>query len=68
MEKPDIKKMGLGVAEETVKMVITQVVRPYAAYYVTVSENKIDDIILPFMDQLEQALLEMADKIDGEVG
>lgn len=67
-DKPDVKKIGLNLGEDVVKTVISQVVRPYAEYYIEQSPNKIDDIILPFMEQLEKALLEIADKIDGEVG
>lgn len=66
--KPDIKKIGLNLGEDVVKTVIKEVVRPYAEHYIKESDNKIDDIVLPFLDQLEAALLEMADKIDGEEG
>lgn len=65
MEKPDLKVIGLGMAEEIVEGVIKKVVRPYAEYYIKESENKIDDIMLPFLDQLEAALLEVADQIDS---
>lgn len=68
MEKPDLKKAGLNIAEDAVKAAIKSVVRPYAEYYITQSENKIDDIILPFLDQLEAALQDVADEIDGEEG
>ena len=63
----DIKKAGLNIAEDTVKAVIKNIVRPYAEDYVLKSENKIDDILLPFLDQLEKALVDLTDKIDGEV-
>lgn len=66
MEKPDLKKLGLDLAESTLKMAVKDVVRPYAAYYIAQSENKIDDVLLPFLDQLEGALIEVIDKIDGE--
>lgn len=68
MEKPDLKKLGLDLAESTLQMAVKDVVRPYAEYYIAQSENKIDDILLPFLDQLEAALVEVIDKIDGEVG
>lgn len=64
----DIKKAGLSIAEDTVKAVIKDIVRPYAEEYIAKSENKIDDILLPFLGQLESALVEIADKIDGEKG
>lgn len=64
----DLKKAGLSIAEDTVKAVIKDIVRPYAAEYILKSENKVDDILLPFLDQLEAALVQLADKLDGEVG
>lgn len=68
MALPDIKKIGLNLGEDVIKTVIKEIVRPYAEEYIKNSANKIDDIILPFMDQIEKALLEISDKIDGEVG
>lgn len=68
MEKPDLKKAGLNIAEDAVKAAVKSVVRPYAEYYIAQSENKIDDILLPFLDQLEAAIIEVADEIDGEEG
>lgn len=67
-QKPDLKVVGLNIAEDAAKAVIKNIVRPYAEYYVAQSENKIDDIILPFIGQLEAALLDFADKIDGDKG
>lgn len=68
MEKPDLTKVGLDIAEDAAKSVILKLIRPYAEYYIQQSETKIDDILLPFIGQLEEALLGLADKIDGEVG
>ena len=68
MEKPDIKKIGLNIAEDLTKQVITELIKPYVKFYIEQSENKIDDILLPFLDDLEKALLDVADKIDGEEG
>lgn len=65
---PDIKQVGLGIAEDTVKAVIKNIVRPYGEYYIKKSENKVDDILLPFLDQIEEALIKFADKIDGQEG
>lgn len=66
--EPDIKKIALNIAEDSVKMIIKNLVRPYAEYYIMQSENKIDDILLPFIAQLEAALISVADEIDGEEG
>lgn len=68
MAELDLKKAGLNIAEDLVKNVVKDIVRPYAEKYISDSPNKIDDILLPFLDQLEAALLAAADKIDGEVG
>lgn len=65
---PDIKQIGLNLAEENLKVVIKDVVRPYAEHYIAQSQTKIDDILLPFLDKLEAELLNLADKIDGEIG
>lgn len=63
----DIKKVLLNLGEENAKVLIKDVIRPMAEEYILKSENKIDDIILPFLGQIEAALLGLADKIDGEV-
>ena len=68
MEKPDLKAAGLSIAEDAVKAVLKDVVRPYAEYYIMNSENKIDDVLMPFLDQLQDALVEVVDKMDGEEG
>lgn len=68
MAELDLKKAGLNIGEDVVKAVISKVVKPYAEQYIVASPNKIDDVLLPFLGSLEAALLEQADKIDGEVG
>ena len=67
MEDFDIKKALLNQGEDTVKSVIKNIVMPYAKIMITKSENKYDDMLLPFIGQLEAGLLDLADKIDGEV-
>jgi len=64
----DLKQAGLSIGEDTIKAVVKDIVRPFAAEYIAKSENKIDDLLLPFLDQLEAALLGLADKIDGQEG
>jgi len=59
----DIKKIGLELAEQNLKVVISQIVKPLAVEYIQNSPNKIDDIVLPFVDMLEKAMIEAADKI-----
>lgn len=64
----DVKKAALNVAEDSVKSLISNVVKPFVKDYIEKSPNQIDNILLPFVDSLEQELLKLADKIDGEVG
>lgn len=64
----DVKKAALNVAEDSVKSLLSNVVKPFAADYIQKSPNKIDDILLPFLDSLEAELLKYVDKIDNEVG
>lgn len=64
--KPDVKKISMDIGEDLAKRVVTDLVKPFAAHYIEQSENKIDDILLPFLDQLEDALVNLLDKIDGE--
>lgn len=60
----DVKKIALKLAEENAKVVISEIVKPMAVEYIQNSPTKIDDIVLPFIDMLEKALLEAADKIE----
>lgn len=66
IEELDLKKIALGIGEDLTVRIIKEVVRPMATAYILKSENKVDDILLPFLDQLEDALVQLADKIDGE--
>lgn len=64
----DLKKAALNVGEDSVKQVVSKILMPFAQDYIANSPNKIDDILLPFLGDLEKKLLEFADKIDGEEG
>jgi hypothetical protein len=61
----DIKAAGLGIAEDTTVAVIKKIVRPFAEDMILKSENKLDDVLLPFLQQLEDALVGLAEKIDA---
>lgn len=65
MDKEQIQQALKGIGEDAVVSLIKRVVRPYAEGYIQESENKIDDILLPFLDQLEDAIVQLADEIDG---
>lgn len=64
----DVKSVLLKMAEGNTKVMIHEVLRPFAAEYIAKSANKVDDILLPFLDELEAGLLKLADKIDGVDG
>lgn len=66
MNKEEMQKAMKQIGEDAVVSMIKRIVRPYAEKYIMDSPNKIDDIMLPFMDQLEKAMIELADDIDGE--
>lgn len=48
------------------KAVVSKLVIPYVKHLAEKSENKIDDLAIAFLPQLEKALLELADKISKE--
>lgn len=54
-------------AEETAKQVYLAV-KAWAKESAALSENKLDDVISPFYDQLDQIVMPQIDKVDGQVG
>lgn len=64
----DAKKIALNIGEEAAKQVIKELVLPLLEEKILESENKYDDLLLPFKAQLEALLLQAADKLDGEAG
>jgi hypothetical protein len=62
----DLKKVSKELGEDVVKAVVSKLVIPYVKHLVEKSENKIDDLAVAFLPQLEKALLDLADKIDKE--
>jgi len=64
MEKPDVKAIALGMGEDLVISVLEKIVKPLAKYEIERSENKYDDMLLPFVDQLVDAVKEVAENID----
>lgn len=54
-------------AEETAKQVYVAV-KSWLKESAAKSETKIDDLVVPFVDQLDGIVLPLADKIDGQVG
>lgn len=64
----DVKKVLLNLGEENAKVLLKDVLRPLADDYIKNSPTKVDDILLPYLDLVEKALLGLIDQIDGEQG
>lgn len=64
----DVKKVALNIGEEAVRQAVKELVMPLVEELIVKSENKYDDLLLPFKAQVEQMLLAAVDKIDSEVG
>lgn len=63
------KEQLLKSAGEKIALIALQdVLKPLAKDLILESDNKWDDMILPFLDDIEAKLVAEIDKIDGEVG
>jgi hypothetical protein len=60
---PVLKEAG----EETAKQVY-KAVKEWLKESAVISPNKLDDVGMPFIDQLDALVLPQIDKIDGQVG
>ena len=79
MEKAyDLKALGLKLKEQGLPILENALeesalkaytaVKEWAKESAVLSDNKIDDVVAPFYDNLDPLVLPMIDKIDGEVG
>lgn len=79
MEKAyDLKALGLKLKDAGLPIALEGAEAAAAAAYVALkdwfkesavlSENKIDDVIAPFIDHADPIVLPQIDKIDGKVG
>lgn len=79
MEKAyDLKVLGerltaagvpvLAESAEEVGKKAYDVIKGWAKESAVLSENKVDDFVAPFYDQLDPLVLPAIDKIDGQVG
>jgi hypothetical protein len=65
----DIKKEGLRILENIVEVVLMDVAKPKIKEFIERSDNKYDDMLLPFIDDAFDYVKEsFVDKIDGEEG
>lgn len=62
----DLQKELLGIGEEAAIKVVQRIARPLAEQMIRDSATPIDDILLPFIGQLEDAIVQVLDEIDGE--
>jgi hypothetical protein len=62
-----LSSRGLDLAEESAKIVIAETL-DWVQESVVLSPNKFDDVAAAFIPQVKAAALELADKIDGQVG
>lgn len=59
--KLEIKKQSEILAKQGVECTFALIKK-----YIEISENKLDDAILPFLELAKKFVLEQCDKIDGE--
>lgn len=62
-----LKARGLDLAEEAVGIIYVEL-KAWLKESALVSENKIDDVVAAFLDQLDPIVLPQIDKIDGAQG
>lgn len=62
----DVKAAGLKVAEQTTISILEEVVKPFAKDYIKNNDVIWDDAVLPFIDEIIDALKVLAQKIDGQ--
>lgn len=66
-----LKDKGLPIVEEAAEAAAVQVylaLKEWLQEEAIKSENKIDDVVAPFLAQLDPMVLPLIDKIDGQVG
>jgi hypothetical protein len=63
----ELKKEGMDIAEDAAISAVKAIfkVLPKVAL---ATENKFDDLLIPVLGVVEPKILELLDKIDGEVG
>jgi hypothetical protein len=67
MEKPDLKKAGMNLAEDTANSVMDKLIVPYAEYYALEKGGAVGAVLMPFIKELSEYLKkEVIDQLDGE--
>lgn len=62
----ELKKEGLDIAEDAVMSVVKVVFRMLPSVFLA-TENKYDDLTIPFLGILRPIIENLVDKIDGKV-
>lgn len=62
-----LKSQGLDVAEEAAKVLVSETL-DWMAESAAASENKFDDLLVAIVPVVKPHIMDMVDKIDGEVG
>jgi hypothetical protein len=62
----NVKEIAMKLLEQNAKVIVSEIVKPLAVEMIQKSETKLDDILLPFVAQIEAAVLQLADKIHEE--
>jgi len=63
-----LKALGMKHVELLAEDLLSEVIKPFAMQKIQESENKIDDILLPFLDSLAAEIKKFVDQIDGVEG
>lgn len=63
----ELKKSGLDIAEDAAIAAVRAVFGVLPKVFLA-TPNKYDDLIIPLLGVIEPKLMEMLDKIDGQVG
>jgi len=62
-----LKQNGLELAEETATMAVKAVFKAIPEI-VKLTENQVDDLLIPLISVIEPPILSLIDKIDGQEG
>lgn len=65
--KQKLKEAGLDLAEESVKDFVENTLTTLQTIFV-ITENKVDDSLIPLIEGVKPYILSQCDKIDGKEG
>jgi len=62
-----LKKHGLSIGEDVAVLAVKSILTALPEI-LEATENKFDDLLIPVLDVVQEPILKLIDKIDGEVG